>query len=385
MNFVGVDAANVLQYSNYEWDKIITPIKVEEFHKLLKETGYQQQKIQFLCDGFTRGFDLGYRGSMERNNLSENIPLKVGSKLELWNKVMEEVRLKHYTGPYKLENLPVKHFIQFPIGLVPKANGKTRLIFHLSYDFGVEEHDRSVNHHTPDHLCSVKYEDLDKAIQDCLQLMALNQNTNGTLFYGKSDFSSAFRILPILVIQRGILTMLAYHPVTGEKFYFMDLCLPFGSSRSCALFQEFSNAMKFIAQKKLSLTLMAPLAITNYLDDFLFIALCVRICNGMVKEFMVICSTIGCPIAPEKTEMATSRIVFLGVLLDGAQHILVIPEDKKTKAINLLNWAINKKKVTVEVCSTINRHAELSKSCDSAGSCIHKGNVLEFVFQNKQA
>ena len=43
---------------------------------------------------------------------------------------------------------------QSPIDLVPKAGNKTRLIFHLSYDFNDE--DRSLNYHTPEEMCTVK-------------------------------------------------------------------------------------------------------------------------------------------------------------------------------------------------------------------------------------
>ena len=41
-------------------------------------------------------------------------------------------------------------------------------------------------------------------------------------------------------------------------------------------------------------------------------------------------------------------ITFLGVLLCGRNRVLAIPVEKKTKALNLLKWAIEKKKVTVK-------------------------------------
>ena len=52
---------------------------------------------------------------------------------------------------------------------MPKDNGKkTRLIFYLSYDF--DEEMRSVNHFTPKEKCTVKYQDLDYAVQTCLDI-----------------------------------------------------------------------------------------------------------------------------------------------------------------------------------------------------------------------
>ena len=142
--------------------------------------------------------------------------------------------------------------------------------------------------------------------------------------------------------------MMAEHPESKKKFYFIDLCLPFGSSRSCALFQKFSDAMKHIAEYKMSAIIFMPVAISNYLDDFLFIALCLEICNGMVKQFLLVCDTVGCPVSLEKTEYASSLIIFLGVLLNGHRRLLAVPTEKRTKAINLINWAIDKKKVTIK-------------------------------------
>ena len=79
---------------------------------------------------------------------------------------MNEVKLKCYAGPY--ESIPFKetHYIQSPIGLVPKDGGKDhRLIFHLSYPRGCGT---SVNANTPDELCSVHYPDFNEAINRCL-------------------------------------------------------------------------------------------------------------------------------------------------------------------------------------------------------------------------
>ena len=90
------------------------------------------------------------------------------------------------------------------------------------------------------------------------------------------------------------------------------------------------------------------MAITNYLDDFLFISITVELCNGMIKEFLIICEDIGCPISADKTEWASQLLVFLGILLNGKLKMLTIPQDKKIVALNLLQWAIQQKKVTVK-------------------------------------
>ena len=67
----------------------------------------------------------------------------------------------------------------------------------------------------------------------------------------------------------------------------------------------------------------------------------------MVWEFVILCDFIGCPILPEKTELADELMVFLGVLMDGKNKLLIIPEDKRIKTLNLLNYAMDKRKVTI--------------------------------------
>ena len=244
---------------------------------------------------------------------------------------------------------PFEFYIQSPIGLVPKAGNKTRLIFHLSYDFGEKFEEKSINFHTPDADCTVKYRDLDHAVKNCLKL--LNRSNTRLLYYGKTDCSNAFRIVPTSPKQRFLLLMRARHPISGKYYYFIDKCLPFGSSKSCAIFQSFSDALCFVTQyniKELSIVEYQP-AITNYLDDFLFIAICINICGKMMKVFMTICGHIGCPISEEKTEWPTPILTFLGTLLNGITLTISIPQEKVDKAVYLLKYAIDKKKVTVNL------------------------------------
>ena len=91
-----VEPAEVLEFSEQNWRDIITPINVKEFGKLLHDSGYDQGKARYLICGFAEGFDIGYRGPKQRRDQSENIPIKlgVGSPLEMWNKVMKEVKAK---------------------------------------------------------------------------------------------------------------------------------------------------------------------------------------------------------------------------------------------------------------------------------------------------
>ena len=213
-------------YENYNLQDIITPIDCEALTQLLVESNYEKSEIQFLCDGFTNGFDIGYEGLKDHQSEANNLPFTIGNHIILWNKLMKEVKLNRVAGPFT--SVPFENYIQSLIGLVPKDGGQqTRLIFHLSYNF--EDGNKSVNHHTPEDRCTVKYWDLDHAIVSCLRVQREGnekQHRNySPIYMGKSDVKSAFCVLPLSVRSFPWLIMKARHPLTNQWCYFLDKCL----------------------------------------------------------------------------------------------------------------------------------------------------------------
>ena len=301
-----------MNFQNYDLTNIKTPVQPEILTELLRETAYDKDISTELVDGFTSGFDLSYRNEVKVKLTSKNLRLTVGSKLELWNKIMKEVKEGRYAGPFK--TIPFEDdYIQSPIGLVPKDGGtKTRLIFHLSHPRGTGT---SVNACTPQKLTKVKYKDIDQAILLCLQEGPFCQAA-------KSDLTAAFRQLAIHPRYWRYLVMKAYHPITNICYYFVDKCLPFGVAISCALFQKFSDALAHIMKHK-----TGKLNV-NYLDDFFFVQLLKQQCNDQVRKFFELCELINLPISLEKTVWASTMLVFLGLLIDTVKQRIFIPLDK---------------------------------------------------------
>ena len=274
----------------------------------------------------------------------------MGTPVTLWNKLIKEVKLKRVAGPF--DSVPFKYFIQSPIGLVTKTGGQTRLIFHLSFEFGPDE--KSVNYHTSVEKCSVKYQDLDEAIRNCCRVkefkmghMSLywceDDKGNEYIYLGCSDIKSAFRLLPLNRSSWRWLVMKCKNPITGEIQYFVDKCLPFGSSMSCSHFQWFSDALKFLIQFR-----TAADTINNYLDNFLFVAATLLLCNYLINEFLAMCEELGVPIAFDKTEWASLQVIFLRILLDGQNMLMIVPEEKRIRAVEMIQLLLNKKKAQVK-------------------------------------
>ena len=199
----------------------------------------------------------------------------------------------------------------------------------------------SLNHYTPKDKCSVKYYEIDHAI---FTTFIWQNQVTGEVYYAKTDLKSAFHILGLLPLCFQWLVMKCENPFNGKIAYFVDKCLPFGASISCSHFQRFSNALRYILEFQLGMEAVT----TNYLDDFLFVSPTRAGCNRVVRWFLSICKRLGVHVAKEKTEWATQKITFLGMLLDGQRFRITVPQEKRRKALTWLNLMLDKKKAKVK-------------------------------------
>ena len=341
--YIAVNKTNeILYFENFDLDNIITPVNVDQLEEFLVESNYNSEKTQYLLDGFRNGFSIGYTDNENVQLKSHNLKFRgVGNKIELWNKVMKEVKLKRYTGPFN--EIPFENYIQSPISLVPKDGGKdTRLIFHLSHPRG---RGLSVNENTDKKLCSVKYPSFDEAIELCIKAGKFCK-------LAKSDMTSAFRHLGLKPAHFRYLVMKAESPIDGKTYYFIDKCLPFGASISCAHFQSFSDAIAHIVSYKTDKDLI------NYLDNFLFISLIKALCNGQVRVFLEICEKIRFPVSMHKTFWGTTTLTFLGLLINTIRQIVCVPQEKVIRALDLITKILSRKKITLKqlqkICGFLN-------------------------------
>lgn len=326
----------LLWYENYDMDSIVTPVKVRELERLLVETEYPREKTQFLVNGFTEGFTLGYEGPMVRRTFSRNHKLRAGNQTVLWNKIMLEVKVGRMTGPHL--SPPYSSFIQSPITLIAKKGSEsldpienTRLIFDLSSPRG-----ESLNDYTPRSVKSVEYPLFDKSIRMCLK-------EGKSCFLSKTDCKSAFLMLPLAPDQFRWVVMMCEHPCTGQKYYFCLKTVCFGSGTSCFLYMKLSNALAHIFRRKSN-----GGDISNLLDDFLTCKRDEEGCNEYLRLFMNICEQINLPLSEEKTCYATQVIVFLGLLINTITQTISIPHDKIERGQRELDILIRSKKITVK-------------------------------------
>ena len=104
----------ILYYENFELDNVVIPVDADALESYLRDASYNESKTQFLVKGFREGFSIGYSGDENVRLTAPNLKLFVGSQVDLWNKVMKEVKLKRFAGPFK--EIPFKNYIQSRLG-----------------------------------------------------------------------------------------------------------------------------------------------------------------------------------------------------------------------------------------------------------------------------
>ena len=83
-------------------------------------------------------------------------------------------------------------------------------------------------------------------------------------------------------------------------------------------------------------------------------------CNHQIQLFLDICGEINFPVSMEKMIWGETWVIFLGLLIDGKCRLICIPQEKISRALELIQGLLNKKswKATVkqiqQLCGYLN-------------------------------
>ena len=307
-----------------------SPIRLERLEAWL--VGYpNKQDGQLLLNGFKFGFQIPYEGPREHRFSKNHGSAKCNSKL-VEEIIMKEVAVGRVAGPFF--SMPIRNLMISPVGLVPKSTpGEMRLIFDLSFPNG-----SSINEGIPREYASVSYTSFDAVVD-----MVLKEGQGCSLI--KIDVKSAFRLLPIHPSDFSLLGM-----SVGEKI-FVDKCLPFGLSASCALFEKFSTFLEWCIKQAVGSDLLI-----HYLDDFCGCAKMEADAQSMLGTALKVFEDMGVPVAEEKVEGPDTTIKFLGLEVDTIAFEIRIPKDKLIEVQRALRAALGRKKLSLrEIQSLVGR------------------------------
>ena len=148
----------------------------------------------------------------------------------------------------------------------------------------------------------------------------------------KEDLKSVFRNVSMCFQDLNLLGI----KVKGQ--FFIDNCLPFGVSVSCAVFEDISTLIHWIAERR------ASHAMIHYLDKLFKIHKLFYMCGNIISSFKQVCNEIGMLLLPEKAVDPVQVIQFLGLTINTILLVVKVPEDKRLDILKILTKMIRKRK-----------------------------------------
>ena len=235
-----------IQQQTVEGDQLQQLIQLVPQWTLVKpdrlEALLQGHLVHKVLTGFCQGFQLKYKGPRQ-GRIHRNLNSAFQHPKLLQQHLDKEITAGRMLGPFK--KIPLPNLICSPMGMVPKKDSaKMRMITHLNYPHG-----NSINSYMDPQDTSTSYQSFNQAL-------VIVAKYGCGVYMSKGNIESAFRIIPIAPEDWHLLG------ICFNKRYFVDICLTFRASISCAIFRKVGDLLQWIAQKR------AKHPISRYLDDF---------------------------------------------------------------------------------------------------------------------
>ena len=298
-----------------------TPLIVGRWRTLLASHSLSSFAA-YVTTGLNRGFRIGYNGPRNIFQRAENLTSANLHPTFISEHLSACVADGQTAGPFDIP--PFTNFMSSGLGVVPKKNGKLRLIHHLSAPVA-----RSINDGIDKEDYSLHYVTVDDAIEIIMRL------GRGCLL-AKTDIRNAFRLCPVHPDDYHLLG------ITWMGHYYYDRVLPFGLRSAPFIFNQVADALQWICLHHFHIG-----ELIHLLDDYLTAGPPASpICQQRLDILLAVCAYLGVPIATEKTEGPTTALTFLGILLDTLRLEARLPPDKHSHLIALLERTIPRRKCT---------------------------------------
>ena len=205
---------------------VVTPIITCHLRQLAAFYPHRQL-LDYILDGFTNGFDIGFQGSFnDPNTRPRNLRSAALYEEQVDLAVHREISRGHTSGPFSSQPFQRTHCS--PIGAAPKLDGSVRLILDLSSPRG-----SAVNEGISQEEFRCTYSKFDDAVQLVTYLGV-------GAYLAKLDIKHAFRLCPVRPDQR---PLLCYR---WRGLFYVDTRLPFGGRSSPAIFNSFADLLAWI-------------------------------------------------------------------------------------------------------------------------------------------
>ena len=303
-------------------------INVNKFAFLLQDHP-DQSLVNYIIDGLTHGFDIGFRGE-----LTETFPKNNQSALKnkdgVSKTIQKEVQRGHTAGPFPMP--PFKKFHCSPIGASIKKDKSVRLVMDLSQPTGA-----AINESISKDEFSANFSHFDDAVK-------LITTAGRNSYLCKLDIKHAYRLIPVRPDQW---PMLGY---CWEGQYYVDMVLPFGLRSSASIFNRFADLVRWIIIHKYNMEY-----IVNYSDDYLLVcSTALLTARNQLHIVLGAFHDLGIPLAEDKIIGPVYALPYLGITLNSKEMTMEVTPERYAETMAIFpSWLARRTSTKTELLSLI--------------------------------
>jgi hypothetical protein len=341
---------------------VVTPLRPDRFRSALEEAGGLGEFLDVI-DGLTHGFPMNSSLIISSTRISPNYGSATEHPEIINNMITKELAAGRLRGPFsqlELEAL-IGPFITHPLGVVPKPNGKWRLVEDMSYP-----HDDSF----PSLNSTIDISDVPVDWGGFKEMAELVVGASPGTQAATVDWGNAFRLCPVASsdLHFGVYSWPSLeHGVEVVKFY-ADLCWKFGNTRSTGVFERINKAFVFICRyKRLG-------SIIYWVDDLNFFRTPINFSPPWRYSFSLdnildLAEYLGVPLPREKVKEFSTIPRYFGLLWDLDAKSVSLPEEKRISIVDKLTHASSNSSIRAK-----DLHS-LAGSLSHASTVVPEGRV----------
>ena len=152
----------------------------------------------------------------------------------------------------------------------------------------------------------------------------------------KIDLKNALRLVPVRPEDWNLLG------IQWQDQFYIDICLPYGLRSAPFLFNQLANAIHWSLQHNHGVH-----HVLHYLDDFFTAGSSgTKECSDNLQAMLSLCNNINAPVKTSKIEGSSTRLTFLGIVIDTENMTASISPERKADLILLIQSLMKKDKCT---------------------------------------
>ncbi|KAE8185864.1 hypothetical protein CF336_g7226 [Tilletia laevis] len=295
------------------------PLSSEGFASALKQYGLLDA-FQTTVDGLRDGFDFGVP-RINKTITPTNHASARDNRQALNDIAAKEVEKGRWAGPYSKNEVEqiLGPFQSSPLGIIPKPNGKVRLIQEFSHP-KKEKAKRSLGYNSIN--AYIESDELLTGWDSVSDVFKLLNSLPTTVEGATMDASEAFR---------GCLARLSQLPglvvCLDDDTFYIDFFLGFGLASATGVWGLVGDATKAILEARLA----GRIRVLKWVDDFFTIRLDPTI---TINDILAATRELDFPWNPEKTVDFKPNPKYIGWVFNIPERKAVLPREKAEKYVD---------------------------------------------------